>query len=140
MEKRLYKSTQDRAIMGVCGGIAEYFEMDSVIVRLLAVIFTLMGGAGILAYIIAAIVIPERPNSDINDAYNQTYEHNEQSEETEKHQVTAKGKNSSKLALGIVLVFVGIYLLLKVFLPFFDGRILVAGALILIGIGVIAMK
>lgn len=140
MEKRLYKSTQDRAIMGVCGGIAEYFEIDSVIVRLLAVIFTLMGGAGILAYIIAAIVIPERSNSKLNEAYDQTYENVEQSEPKEKNSATVKGKNSSKLAIGIVLVFVGIYLLLKVFLPFFDGRILLAAACILIGIFIIANK
>ncbi|MEA4987178.1 MAG: PspC domain-containing protein [Anaerovorax sp.] len=137
MEKRLYKSSKDRAIMGVCGGIAEYFEMDSVIVRLLAVIFTLMGGAGILAYIIAAIVIPERPSEILNEAYNQTYENGEYKE---KPASTEKGKQSSKLAIGIVFVFLGVYLLLKVFIPFFDGRILLAAALILIGIGVIAVK
>ena len=46
-------------LCGVCGGIAEYFNIDPTLVRLVCVIITLMGGAGILAYIIAAIIIPD---------------------------------------------------------------------------------
>jgi phage shock protein C len=46
-------------LCGVCGGIAEYFNIDPTLVRLVWVIITLMGGAGILAYIIAAIIIPD---------------------------------------------------------------------------------
>lgn len=62
MTKKLYKSRKDRKIAGVCGGIAEYFNIDSVLVRLLLVAFTLLGGSGILAYIIAALIIPESPD------------------------------------------------------------------------------
>lgn len=58
MKKKLYKSAVDKKLCGVCGGIAEYFDIDSTIVRLVWVIFTCFGGAGILAYIIAAIVMP----------------------------------------------------------------------------------
>jgi phage shock protein C len=61
MTKRLYKSTDDKMLCGVCGGFAEYFEIDPTIVRLAWVLFTLVGGAGILAYIIAAIVMPIKP-------------------------------------------------------------------------------
>lgn len=61
MEKRLYKSNQNKMIDGVCGGIAEYFGIDPTVVRLLWVLFSLMGGSGILAYIIAAIIIPRNP-------------------------------------------------------------------------------
>lgn len=61
MEKRLYKSNQNKMIDGVCGGIAEYFGVDPTVVRLLWVLFSLMGGCGILAYIIAAIIIPRDP-------------------------------------------------------------------------------
>ena len=57
--KKLYKSKTDRKIFGVCGGIAEYFGVDSTIVRLLWVILVLAFGTGILAYIIAALIIPE---------------------------------------------------------------------------------
>ncbi|MBE5901389.1 MAG: PspC domain-containing protein [Lachnospiraceae bacterium] len=60
--KRLYKSNRDKKLAGVCGGIAEYFEIDSTIVRLAWVLFCCMGGSGLLAYIVAALVMP---NSDI---------------------------------------------------------------------------
>ncbi len=58
--KRLYRSKKNRIIAGVCGGLGEYFNIDSTIIRLLWIILTLMGGAGILAYIIAWIIIPEQ--------------------------------------------------------------------------------
>ena len=59
--KKLYKSTTDKKIAGVCGGLAEYFNMDSTLVRLGWVAFCLLGGSGVLAYILAAIIMPERP-------------------------------------------------------------------------------
>ena len=57
--KKLYKSSLNRMLCGFCCGIAEYFDIDPTLVRLVWVIITLMGGAGILAYIIAAIIIPD---------------------------------------------------------------------------------
>jgi len=48
---------------GVCGGIAEYFNIDPTIVRLAWAIFSLAGGSGVLAYIIASIIIPEKPRN-----------------------------------------------------------------------------
>ncbi|RLG15556.1 MAG: hypothetical protein DRN71_01040 [Candidatus Nanohalarchaeota archaeon] len=58
--KRLFRSKKYRMIGGVCGGIAEYLDMDPTVIRLLWVLFTLMGGAGVIAYIIAWIIIPEQ--------------------------------------------------------------------------------
>ena len=60
MNKRLYKSNENKMVCGVCGGIAEYFDIDPTLVRLGWVLFCALGGSGILAYIIAAIVIPGR--------------------------------------------------------------------------------
>lgn len=62
MEKRLYKSSTDKKIDGVCAGIAEYFEIDPTLIRLLWVLATAFVGAGVLAYIVAAIVMPRKPN------------------------------------------------------------------------------
>ena len=59
--KKLFKSTTDKKICGVCGGIAEYFNMDSTLVRLIWAIVSLWFGAGILIYIIAALVMPRFP-------------------------------------------------------------------------------
>ncbi|MDY5022573.1 MAG: PspC domain-containing protein [Blautia sp.] len=61
MKKRLYKSNNEKVLVGVCGGIADYFDIDPTLVRLLWVILLMMGGSGILAYIIAAIIIPNEP-------------------------------------------------------------------------------
>ena len=62
MEKRLYRSRKNRMIGGVCGGLAEYFGIDPVVVRLIAVLLLLPGGLpGFLPYIILWIVVPEAP-------------------------------------------------------------------------------
>ncbi|MGN0335204.1 MAG: PspC domain-containing protein [Lachnospiraceae bacterium] len=57
--RKLYRSSQNRMISGVCGGIGEYFGIDPTIVRLIWAVFSLIYGAGIVAYIIAAIIIPQ---------------------------------------------------------------------------------
>lgn len=59
--KKLYRSKTDKKLCGVCGGIAEYFEMDSTLVRLAWVLFALCVGSGIIAYIIAALIMPNPP-------------------------------------------------------------------------------
>lgn len=59
--RKLYKSRIDRKLCGVCGGIAEYFNIDSTIVRLIWAALVLCVGTGVLAYIIAALVIPDSP-------------------------------------------------------------------------------
>ena len=61
MSKKLYKSNTNKMLEGVCGGIAEYFGIDPTIVRLAWVVFCALRGSGILAYIIAAIIIPSAP-------------------------------------------------------------------------------
>ena len=66
MQKRLYKSRTDVKLSGVCAGIAEYFGLDPTLIRLAWVVFVLLGGSGILAYIACALVIPEKP-ADIID-------------------------------------------------------------------------
>ena len=59
MKKRLYKSSTDKKVCGVCGGIANYFDVDPTVIRLIWVIFTLVGGSGLIPYIIAAIIMPD---------------------------------------------------------------------------------
>ena len=61
--KRLHKSNSDKKLLGVCGGLAEYFNVDSTIIRLLWVIFTFIYGTGFIAYILCALIIPQE--SDI---------------------------------------------------------------------------
>lgn len=60
MKKRLYKIEQGKKLAGVCGGIAEYLNMDPTIIRLLWVLLTAFVGSGIIAYIIAAFIMPTK--------------------------------------------------------------------------------
>ena len=67
MQKKLYRSKSNRMLAGVCAGVAEYFNIDPTVVRVawaLASLFT----AGILAYVVCAFVIPEKPDAEIIDA------------------------------------------------------------------------
>ena len=66
MEKKLYKVEKGKQLCGVCAGFAKYFAIDVTLVRLGLVAFCLLGGSGILAYIICAIVMPNEP-TDIID-------------------------------------------------------------------------
>lgn len=59
--KKLYRSRKDTKIAGVCGGIAEYFNIDSTVIRLLAVLTIFFGGGGLVVYIIGWIIIPLKP-------------------------------------------------------------------------------
>lgn len=67
MTKKLYRSTTDKMIAGVCGGLAKYFEIDPIIIRILFFILLLPGGLpGILPYVIMWIVVPEEPEAAPN--------------------------------------------------------------------------
>lgn len=61
MDKRLYKSTENRVLCGVCGGIGEYFHIDPTIIRLIWLLLVCGWGSGLIIYIIAAVIIPESP-------------------------------------------------------------------------------
>ena len=60
MTKKLYRSRSDKKLCGVCGGLAEYFELDVNIIRVAAIVSCLFGGIGLVAYIAAAFLIPEQ--------------------------------------------------------------------------------
>ena len=60
-EKRLYKARGQRMVCGVCGGVAEYFGIAPTLVRLAFLLLAAGWGSGLLAYIVAAIIIPEPP-------------------------------------------------------------------------------
>ena len=63
MEKKLYKSEDNKILFGICGGIGEYFDIDPVIIRLILVVLIFLGFSGVFAYIIAVFVIPRRPEA-----------------------------------------------------------------------------
>ena len=66
MEKKLYRIEDGKILAGVCGGIAEYFKVDPTIIRVAWAIISAFGGAGILAYIICALIMPVKPSGYID--------------------------------------------------------------------------
>jgi len=129
LEKKLYRSRTDRMLGGVCGGIAEYFNVDPTLIRLLAVVLIMAGGAAIIAYIIAWIVIPEEPKKE---------------EKVEAEKVAISGEKSEERRKDIeliawILIFVGlIWFCLNLFslwLPSrFFVRLVFPVALVIVGI------
>ena len=66
MEKKLFRSNTNKKIAGVCGGLAEYLNMDPTVIRLIWVLVALFAGAGLLAYLICALIIPEKPDNIVD--------------------------------------------------------------------------
>ena len=66
MQKKLYRSKIDKKLCGVCAGIAEYLNLDPTVVRLIWVLLVLCAGCGLLAYLICALIIPEKPDNFID--------------------------------------------------------------------------
>ena len=66
MQKKLYRSTTDKKLAGVCGGVAKYLNMDPTVIRVIWAILALFAGFSIAAYIICALVIPEEPSNIID--------------------------------------------------------------------------
>lgn len=118
--RRLYRSRRQRILGGVCGGLAEYFNVDVVIIRVLWLLLTLMGGAGVVAYIVMWIVIPANPN-----------------------QPEPAIRSSGSAGVGIVLIILGILLLFA--WPRWMGHmisatffwLIIPGLLLAIGLGLL---
>ncbi len=62
--RKIYRSRQDRMLFGVCGGLGAYFSVDPTVVRLLFLLAALLGGHGLLAYLIIALVVPIEPEAE----------------------------------------------------------------------------
>jgi phage shock protein PspC (stress-responsive transcriptional regulator) len=84
MKKKLYRSEKDHMIAGVCGGIAEYFDVDATLVRLLTGLSVILGGAGVVAYIIAWIIIPKNPEQFSDDKFDKKEESKEKIKKGQK--------------------------------------------------------
>ncbi len=113
--KKLYKSRKNKVIAGVCGGIAEYFNVDPVLVRLIAVLFVFTGGAAVIAYIIGMIIIPHQPLEPLKiDAGMPPVPDATPAVHTE-----SSGRTGS-LIVGLILIVFGVHFLLR-HIPFFNN-------------------
>ncbi len=141
MYRKLYRSVTDKMLAGVCGGLAEYFSIDPVIVRLIFVLAVIFGGSGILAYIILWIIIPQKPyiitpfNADKpkENSDNSSSENKSDNTSFQMNAVNNKSQNNRSIYAGAFLILLGGIFLLDNFVPHFHFGDF--WPLILIGLG-----
>lgn len=141
MGRRITRSKRERVLAGVCGGIAEYFELDPTIIRLGFVIACFFGGVGFIAYLVAICVMPEdkgyRPSKNFyaDSDFKMDYDEDKDFSEVMGDKMERKGHNSerSKLVLGTCFVLFGLLFLAKQFLHWFDFRVVIPVVLIVVG-------
>ncbi len=119
--KKLYRSDRQKVLAGVCGGLAEYFDVDVSIIRLIWLLLFLFWGTGLLAYIVAALVIPRNPYPF----------------ETEHEGGSAQARSNAVILIGLILIFVGGLALLNEFVPGIIRKFFLPGLLILSGLLII---
>ncbi|MDW7650986.1 MAG: PspC domain-containing protein [Bacillota bacterium] len=101
--KRLYRSRHGQMLGGVCMGLARYFDVDVTLVRLIWVLAALFGGSGVLAYIIAWIIIPEEPAE--GEAIDIT------------HSSSEEGTPTDTKTVGLIVIVIGVFLLFRGLVP-----------------------
>ena len=119
MAKRLYRSRRNSMIAGVCGGLGEYLNVDPTIMRLAAVLLVFADGIGLIAYIIAWIIVPRNP-------------------ELEAEVVAPERSELNRLLPGLALIIVGSIFLLNNLIPWFHFSHLWPLVLIVLAIVILA--
>jgi phage shock protein C len=148
MTKKLYRSSRDRMLGGVAGGLAEYFEIDSTLVRILFIITLFIGGTGILAYILLWIVVPEMPyhyqQTPATEEFPQTVDESAapQADIDNYLRIQEEKKKKRIVFAGIILIILGLIFLADNFIPRFNASDLFPLLIVAIGIGILinAMK
>ena len=118
MQRKLYRSRANSMIAGVCGGLGEYLNVDPNILRVVAVLLIFAKGIGFLAYVIAWVIVPRRP-------------------EMEAEVVAPQKSETSKLLPGLLLIVVGLIFLLNNLIPWFGFSYLWPAILIVLGIALL---
>ena len=137
--RRLYRSRKERMIAGVCGGLAEYLAIDPVVVRLVFVLLALLNGVGIIAYIIAWIIIPEQPAEQVAAETGPAAEAppgeetigdrlvgaaKDFGERAKEKGATLEGTQRGRVLGGLILVLLGLFFLAREVFPALDlGRL-----------------
>ena len=112
--KKLYRSKTNRVIFGVCGGLGEYFETDPLIVRILFVVLSLVNGAGIIAYLILAVVVPEdEKEKKAKKSGNTVEEVQEKTQELAEELKSGNWLKSTKNIFGLIIVLIGLNVLFE---------------------------
>ncbi|AGA68501.1 putative stress-responsive transcriptional regulator [Desulfitobacterium dichloroeliminans LMG P-21439] len=151
MTDKLYRSGTDKKLGGVCGGLAEYFDIDSTLIRLVVLLAFFMGGVGLLLYIVAWVVIPENPSyrsgatyrngGNVVDDMKESVQDIGSSAQSFAHDLKSVNPSHRKRYIGIGLMILGVIFLLDQWFPYvFDWGKMWPLILILMGIGIILRR
>ena len=150
MAKKLYRSRKDSVIAGVCAGIAEYFDIDLTLVRIVAVISIFINGIGLIAYIIGWIFIPQNPEPLGEEKTGEKKGKVETIKEKAENVAREIGKEirgdsgkdehrkNSRLVGGLILVCLGLLFLASNFFPWFGFAKLWPVILVILGVVILA--
>jgi phage shock protein C len=126
-DKRLFRNTGNEVIAGVAGGIADYFNVDVTIVRILFVLAAIFGGWGLIIYIIFWIAVPRAPYEQKEQSYSteaeQPYEDVSYESTTDfsaKEKAEMERKKRGSLIGGLVLIVIGSFFIVERYIPRFD--------------------
>ncbi|NJD23302.1 MAG: PspC domain-containing protein [Melioribacter sp.] len=138
MKDKLYRSRRMRVFGGIAGGLAQYFNLDPILVRVLFVVVTILHGFGILLYIILWIVVPEEPFEIAYKVNTDDQTAGEQSAQTDSTnfdgtQPIPQKQSSGRIVLGIILIVIGLIFFADRIIPSFDLRDVLPIAFVLIG-------
>ena len=144
--KRLYKSRKNKVVDGVCGGIAEYFDVDPVLVRIIFVLFFFLGGSSLIAYIVGMIIMPRAPYEPAQEPGKKAEKQEQLSQPPPAKPTRASASPSAgALVIGIIMIVLGgVFLLDNLDFPFFHRffwwfrfhlwEFLIPGILIVVGL------
>lgn len=124
MESKLYRPKEDRVIAGVCSGIARYFKIDVIIIRLIFVLLAIYAGSGVLIYLILLIIMPEENGKSYADDVKKNINENKKTEiknelknaASEIKKSAAKNSRNTEV-FALILIFLGLMFLMQNFLP-----------------------
>ncbi|KAF0152581.1 MAG: phage shock protein C PspC [Ignavibacteria bacterium] len=143
MKERLFRSRKSRVIGGVAGGLAQYFSIDPVIVRILFVVLTIMHGMGLVIYIILWIAVPEEPfaqayginpeGADKPDGSDVKFENLN----TDALQAEPKKSGNGRIIAGSILILIGVIFFLERFVTSFDFGDIFPFVFVIVGIALI---
>jgi len=149
--KRLFRSRKDGLIAGVCGGLAEYFDVDPSLVRLVFILAIFLGGAGLVVYLVAWLIVPENPEQSPTASFVKNQQMKEEvvgelrrlgSSLAERFEATVEDgeerpERRSTVFVGLALIVIGAAFFLKNFFPWLALESL--WPVLLIGVGVLLL-
>lgn len=133
ISKKLYRDEDNKVVAGVAAGLARYFDVDPVLVRLIFVVLAFANGLGVLAYLIMWLVVPSERLGELSGEETMRANFDDMRERVRGFGEKFRGAPQGTVIMGLVLVLVGAMFLLDAVMPGFDKGMLWPLALIVIG-------